>query len=130
MPKHEERRKHRRADSRFGLRLGAEGVPGRDTIAAEGLNISLGGIYCRVPHFVPVMTKLKGTLVLPVPPAEGGTPVEEILDTEMIVVWTDPESEIPGCASYQIGCSFLFLEESSKLLLQRYLGHAGQGARA
>ncbi|MFH1679832.1 MAG: PilZ domain-containing protein [Candidatus Eisenbacteria bacterium] len=130
MSKQQERRKHRRLDTRFGLKLGPEGDAGRETIATEGLNISMGGFYCRVPRFVPVMTKLKGTLVLPTPSPEGGEPSEGILDADMIVVWSDPESEIAGCDSYQIGCSFLFLDEKGKDLLQRHLDHVNKEAFA
>jgi hypothetical protein len=123
MSKKPERRKHARHDTRFEVRLGGHGVAAREAIATEGLNVSMGGIYCQVPHFIPVLTKLRGALVLPVPAADGGEPIEEILESDMIVVWTDPESEIPGCGSYQIGCSFLFLDERQKGTLHRYLDH-------
>ncbi len=126
MTKHDERRKHRRHAGRFEVKLGAEGAA-QGAIATQGLNISMGGIYCQVPRYIPILTKLRGTLLLSVPAADGGEPIQEILEVDMIVVWSDPASEIAGCGSYQIGCSFLFLDEASKRTLQGYLEQLSAG---
>lgn len=118
--KHDERRKDVRHEAAFSLKLGSDSIG--EAVATEGLNISMGGIYCRVPHYIPVMTKLQTTLLLPVPSTtkEGGRE-KQVLDAEMIVVWSDPESEIPGTESYHIGCSFLPMIEKDKNRLRDYL---------
>ena len=120
MTKNDERRKHIRHDAAFSLKLGSDGIG--PAVATEGLNISMGGIYCRVPHYIPLMTKLQTTLLLPVPSAtKEGKKEEHVLDTEMIVVWSDPESEIPGAESYHIGCAFLPMAEEQRNRLRDYL---------
>jgi len=119
MTKKDERRESHRHDTRFSLRLGPDVGDAAEALATDGLNISMGGIYCKVPHFIPMMTKLQATLLLPIP-GVGGVK-EEALSADMIVVWTDPEGEVPGIDSYQIGCSFLPLEEEKKNLLRLYL---------
>lgn len=127
MARDDDRRRHRRHETQFSLRFGAGEAP--EAFASEGMNISMGGIYCRVPKFIPMMTKLAATLILPLPAeGNGGEMAEEILDVEMIVVWTDPEAEIPNIESYQIGCSFLPLESGQKAILQRYLDFLAEKA--
>jgi len=126
MSPNNERRKDARHETRFSLKLGPESLPAGQAFSTNGLNISRGGIYCQAPRFIPVLTKLRATLLLPFPSGrEGGGPVERVLDTEMMVVWTDPEAEIPGCDSYRIGCSFLMLEEEKRDLLRSYLDSLG-----
>ncbi|MFH1278769.1 MAG: PilZ domain-containing protein [Candidatus Eisenbacteria bacterium] len=127
MASHDDRRRHHRHDTRFSLQLGPD--ERAEPFATEGLNISMGGIYCRVPRFIPMMTKLRATLILPLPAeGNGGEINEEILEVDMVVVWTDPEAEIPGIDGYQIGCSFLPLEDEEKNLLQRYLDFLAEKA--
>lgn len=116
MAENNDRRKHRRVDSRFEIKLGA-GVEPSDQVATSGLNISMGGVYCEVPYYVPVMTKLATTLVLPT----GSERREEVLETEMIVVWIEPEVEVPDCDAYQLGCAFLPMDEDQRALLGRYI---------
>jgi len=125
MTNHDDRREHARRTSRFSIRLG-EGAEAGEAFATEGLNISMGGVYCQVPHFIPVMTKLAANLLLPVS-EEGSGPSEEMLAAEMVVVWSEPEAEIPGCETYQIGCAFLPLEPSQKETLQRHLDYLALG---
>ncbi|MBN1827079.1 MAG: PilZ domain-containing protein [Candidatus Eisenbacteria bacterium] len=122
MSRPEDRRKHIRHDARFALKIGSEAVSHDQGIATEGLNISMGGIYCLVPRYIPLMTKLQATLVLPMPaPQKSGVREEKLFETEMIVVWSDPEAEIPGRESYRIGCAFLPLPPEKKGLLKEYL---------
>ena len=116
MAKGKERRKHKRIAGEFSIRLGPDEAPS-DEMATSGMNISMGGVYCEVPYYLPIMTKLAATLVLPM--RSSGR--EEVLETEMIVVWSEPEAEIPGCKSYQIGCAFLPMDEGRTDLLSRYI---------
>ncbi len=127
MTEKQNRREHARREARFAIKLGSEAAPSGEWIATEGLNISMGGIYCHVPHFIPTMTKLKATLLLP----GGGDPVgeeETPFEAEMVVVWSDPERETRGCDTYQIGCAFLPLEQAQKKLLQGYLDSLDRAA--
>jgi len=97
MTEKQNRREHARREARFAIKLGSEAAPSGEWIATEGLNISMGGIYCHVPHYIPLMTKMQATLILPMAPPEGGGDREEkVFETEMIVVWSDPEMEVPG----------------------------------
>jgi hypothetical protein len=129
MTEKQNRREHARREARFSIKLGSEAAPSGEWIATEGLNISMGGIYCHVPHFIPTMTKLKATLLLPGGESPAGEGWEEApFEAEMVVVWSDPERETRGCDTYQIGCAFLPLENEQKRILQGYLDSLDRSA--
>ncbi len=117
-----ERRAHARTDVRLtaGVRRQGEG----DALAVTTLNVSAGGVYVEVPRFIEPLTKLE--IALELPGAEGPTRLE----TEAIVVRTQPDRETPGVPGYQVACAFLGLSDEHRAALQRWVStHKGAAAR-
>jgi hypothetical protein len=84
-------------------------------LAVTTLNVGEGGVYVEVPRFIEPLTKLQITFDLPGP--AGPTRV----DTEAIVVRTQPEREQPGASRYQIACAFLALSDDHRAAIQRWV---------
>ena len=73
------------------------------------------GQYARVASYANTGQKLSVTLDLPGP--RGSSRVE----TEAIVVRTQPEREAPGTQRYQIACAFLALSDSHRSLIRQWV---------
>lgn len=117
-----ERRAHARTDVRLtaGVRRAGEGDP----LAVTTLNVGAGGVYVEVPRFIEPLTKLEIALELP------GTGGSTRLETEAIVVRTQPEQETAGVDSYQVACAFLGLTDEHRAALQQWVTtHKGAAAR-
>lgn len=113
-----ERRAHTRADVRLsaGVRRHGEG----DALAVTTLNLGAGGVYVEVPRFIEPLTKLEIALELP------GTDGSTRLETEAIVVRTQPDQETPGVTAYEVACAFLGLSEEHRAALHRWVAaHKG-----
>jgi hypothetical protein len=72
-------------------------------------------VYVEVGHFIEPLTKLSVTLDLPGP--RGATRIE----TEAIVVRTQPEREQPGTDRYQIACAFLSLSDPHRSTIRQWV---------
>jgi hypothetical protein len=122
MTKSKERRVHPRLDSEFAvqLSLGEVGQP-QGTLVSQSRNLSLGGIYCRLGRFIPVLTKVQLTLLLPFRGKKRGEVKTQMVRVDGVIVRTTPEKETAKVADYEIACAFLGLEEESKKLLTRYI---------
>lgn len=116
-----ERREHPRYESEFAVQLAvrdAEKAGG--ALVSQSRNLSLGGIYCRVNRYLPVLTKLQLTLLLPFRSKKGETKTQ-VLRTDGVVVRTVPEEEKEGLSDYEIACAFLGIDDDSKKTLARYI---------
>jgi c-di-GMP-binding flagellar brake protein YcgR len=114
-----ERRKHRRATLEVPLDVQDVAISGK-TFKATTVNLSAGGFYCKVPLYVPILTKLKISIAVPVRD-EGGREEEHIISCEGMVVRTVPEKPEKGRKSYEIGCFFTDMNEYDRLLIEEYL---------
>jgi hypothetical protein len=108
-----DRRKHPRAEAR--LSAGVTPAGAGELLAVTTLNVGEGGVYVEVGHFIEPLTKLSVTLDLPGP--RGATRIE----TEAIVVRTQPEQEQPGTDRYQIACAFLSLSDPDRSLIRQWV---------
>ncbi|MEE9217939.1 MAG: PilZ domain-containing protein [Acidobacteriota bacterium] len=100
------------------LRLEVSSEPqGRFEI--QTLNISLCGAHCRSRYFLPVMTRINVTLLLP----EEAAPRR--LDAEAVVVRVQPCSETAAEGSYDMALYFTRMKESDQIQLSRYLQSGG-----
>ncbi len=121
MTKSKERRVHPRLDSEFAVQLSlGEGAQPQGTLVSQSRNLSLGGIYCRLGRFIPVLTKLQLTLLLPFRGKKGEVKTQ-MLRIDGVVVRTMPEKETAKVTDYEIACAFLGLDEDSKKTLARYI---------
>jgi c-di-GMP-binding flagellar brake protein YcgR len=114
-----DRRKHKR--SSLELPLDVEGIAGEDkAIRATTVNLSAGGFYCKVPSYVPILTKLKISMAIPVM-GESGKEEDHVISCEGMVVRTVPEEPDPAAKSYEIGCFFSDIEDYDRLVIEQYL---------
>jgi hypothetical protein len=121
MTQEKDKRAHPRLDTEFAVQLAdRDGVLPQGTIVSQSRNISLGGIYCRVNHYVPVLTKLQLTLLLPFRGKKKEVKTQ-LVRTDAVVVRTIPPEEKAGVHDYEIGCAFLGIEEEAKKSIARYI---------
>ena len=122
MTKPKERRVHPRLDSEFAVQLSLRGVEEpKGTLVSQSRNLSLGGIHCRLGRFIPVLTKLQLTLLLPFRAKKKGEVRTQMLRVDGVVVRTTPEKESPKAEDYEIACAFLGIDDDTKKVLARYI---------
>jgi len=109
----------RRQDSRAPAQVpvGIKGA-GADALTVSSLNLSAGGVYVQVPHFIEPLTKV--ALVLDVPgPTAGDPPVR--VETDAIVVRTVPEAADAATDTWEVACAFLGLKDEYRDAIHRYI---------
>jgi hypothetical protein len=114
-----ERRKHKRASIEVPLDMKDPAAAG-ESVRASTVNLSAGGFYCRIPFFVPVLTKLKVTMAVPVTDA-AGKEEDHAITCEGMVVRTVPEKPDPDVDTYEIGCFFSDIDDYDRLVIEQYL---------
>jgi hypothetical protein len=114
-----ERRKHKRATLELPIDM-KEAADGGKTITARTVNLSAGGFYCKVPFFVPVLTKLKVSMAIPVTDDEGREE-DRVVTCEGMVVRTVPEEPTTNVDTYEIGCFFTEIDDLDRLTIEQYL---------
>jgi hypothetical protein len=114
-----ERRKHKRASLELPLDVSDPGTRDK-TIRAKTVNLSAGGFYCEVPFHVPVLTKLRVSMAVPVTDAEGREE-DHAITCEGTVVRTVPEKPSQDVTTYEIGCFFTDIDDYDRLVIEQYL---------
>jgi c-di-GMP-binding flagellar brake protein YcgR len=114
-----ERRKHKRASLELPLDVMDPAAKGQ-TIRAKTVNLSAGGFYCEVPFHVPVLTRLKVSMAIPVRNARGREE-DHAVTCEGTVVRTVPEKPGPDVKTYEIGCFFTDIDDYDRLVIEQYL---------
>lgn len=109
----EEKRRHPRIARRVSVRS-------EDQLAVdlETVDLSAGGLCCTASQFIPPMTKMALTLILP-SNSDGKKPVEELVSGEAIVVRTDRSPSDDG--GYRIALFFSRMGEKDRRTLHRFL---------
>jgi hypothetical protein len=121
MSSESDRREHPRFDAEFAVQVAdRDGVLPQGTIVSQSRNISLSGIYCRVNHFIPVLTKLQLTLLLPFRGKKRDVKTQ-VVKADAAVVRATPSKAQAGASDYEIACAFLGLEDDAKKSLARYI---------
>jgi len=82
-----ERRQHLRVDRHIPFKIARE----EGDIVAETVNISRSGAYCRVNTRIPLMTKLKIQLLLPL--RKGNKSATKTIHCQGVVVRIEPSTE-------------------------------------
>jgi hypothetical protein len=114
-----ERRKHKRASLELPLDMVDPDAKGK-TIRAKTVNLSAGGFYCQIPFYVPVLTRLKVSMTIPVTDTQGKEE-EHAVTCEGTVVRTVPEKPSPDVETYEIGCFFTDIDDYDRLVIEQYL---------
>ena len=119
-----ERRKHRRASLEIPLDMKDLGGKGK-TAKARTVNLSAGGFYCKLPFHVPVLTKLKVSMSVPILDADGRQE-DHAISCEGMVVRAIPEKPDPKVKSYEIGCFFTDIDSYDRLIIEQYLAEKAE----
>lgn len=103
-----ERRQMLRVDARLSMRVEGSHEGAQPQIVTESQNVSASGIYCISSHFLPPLSKVLLTIVLPRIPGTSRT--RELVKCQGIVVRCE---SIPGRRAeprYQLACMFAELD--------------------
>jgi hypothetical protein len=107
-----DQRADRRHTERLSLHVASE-PQGRFEI--ETLNVSLSGAYCCSRYFLPLMTRMKVTLILP----SGRT--SEKLDADAVVVRVNPSTEPALAGFYDLAFYFVRMGDAERERLRLFL---------
>ena len=107
-----EQRVFRRHAERLSLHVASE-PQGRFEI--ESLNVSLSGACCRSRYFLPLMSRMKVTLVLP----DGKS--SERLEVNAVVVRVNPSSDPALAGFYDLALYFTDMAAPDQERLGKYL---------
>jgi len=125
MSRSDEKRRHPRAAHRIRVRSSS-----REAVELETVDLSVGGFSCTAPAFLPLMTKLALSLVLPA--GNGGSDHKnghETVQGEAIVVRTDPPQPVDGHESYRVALFFSRMDDEDRKRLHDFLArHAASKA--
>src|SRR5438093_13712867 len=108
MSQSKDARRHPRVAQRIRVRSSS-----REAVELETIDLSAGGLSCTAPTFLPIMTKLALSLVLP-----GQRPTEadpenghDTVSGEAVVVRSEPSAPIDGVEPYRVALYFSRTDE-------------------
>ncbi|HTQ47682.1 MAG TPA: PilZ domain-containing protein [Polyangiaceae bacterium] len=114
-----ERRQQPRVDARLSMRVEGAHDGAQAQVVTESQNISASGVYCLSSHFLPPLSKVQLTIVLPKIP---GTPrAQELVKCDGIVVRCEPATGRRTEARYQLACMFASVDRSLRERLEEYV---------
>lgn len=109
--KQHERRQFPRFNINVPVTFSGFGNVQGNTIEATSINISLNGLYCKVNHYIPLLDRLRITLMLP----EVSEEAENMVITlEGVVVRIEPEYEEEGRTEYYVALFFQNITPSQR----------------
>ena len=112
-----DKRRHPRVAHRIRVRSSS-----REAVELETIDLSAGGLSCTAPAFLPLMTKLAVSLVLPGHKSSAsGSDDGQVVKGEAVVVRTDPSSPAPGNGSYRVALFFSRMEDADRARLLDFL---------
>jgi len=115
-----ERRRSTRVDARLSMRVeGAHDGGAPAQIVTESQNISASGIYCLSSHFLPPLSKVQLTVVLPKIPGRPGA--QELVKCEGIVVRCETASPRRPDLKYQLACMFADIDARRRVLIEEFV---------
>ncbi|HEU5179259.1 MAG TPA: PilZ domain-containing protein [Candidatus Polarisedimenticolia bacterium] len=117
-----EKRQHPRVKDRLTLRSSFAGSGSSEMATTD---LSLGGALVVAGRYIPLMTKVEVTLLLPPEPSESGPrPVH----TQAVVVRVRPPEEHAGLQHYELALFFSHMEQRDRSVLSRYLAAQTPGS--
>ncbi len=111
-----DKRRHPRVAHRLRVRS-----THREAVELETIDLSAGGLRCTAPVFLPPMTKLAVSLVLPPGPGNSGNG-EKVINGEAVVVRTEklPPGQAIGTAC-RVALFFSRMDEEDRRMLLAFL---------
>lgn len=115
-----EKRASTRVDARLSMRVETpreSGLPAQ--VVTESQNISSSGVYCMCTQYLPPLSKVLLTIVLPrIPGRSGG---QELIKCEGIVVRCEAAASRRGETSYQLACMFASLAQGHRERIEEFV---------
>lgn len=109
-----ERRKSKRVAARIAMRVRQAADAARKSLKAQSINLSSGGIYCRIPAFLPPLTRVTLSFELPGLPDGPG----KSISCSGVVVRCEKFTDDEG---YQAACCFTDLSEEDKEFIEDFV---------
>jgi len=100
-------------------------------VELETIDLSADGLSCTAPAFLPLMTKLAVSLVLPGqrPAAADPENGQGMVSGEAVVVRTEPPAPVDGKATYRVALFFSRMDDADRRRLLDFLArHTGKAA--
>lgn len=118
MSRSNEERRHPRVAQRVRVRSSS-----REAVELETVDLSAGGLSCTAPAFLPLMTKMAVSLVLPEARPSGSDEANghETVNGEAVVVRTEPPAPVDGQATYRVALFFSRMDEADRRRLHDFL---------
>jgi hypothetical protein len=110
----QEKRSHPRIKDRLTLRSASS-----DAGEMSTTDLSLGGAHVIATRFLPLMTRVEITLLLP--PEEGIDSGPRAVRAEAVVVRVHPPEAVATAAHYEMALFFSRMEQRDRSALARYL---------
>jgi hypothetical protein len=126
MSQSKDKRRHPRVAHRIKVRSSS-----REAVELETIDLSAGGLSCTAPAFLPPMTRLALSLVLPTerPSAADKKNGHETVNGEAVVVRTEPPAPVDGKMTYRVALFFSRMDDADRKrlldFLERHSGKAG-----
>ena len=124
MSQSKDKRRHPRVAHRVKVRSSS-----REAVELETIDLSAGGISCTAPAFLPLMTRLALSLVLPTDHSSAADKPNghETVTGEAVVVRTDPPAPVDGNETYRVALFFSKMDDADRKRLHEFLErHAGK----
>jgi hypothetical protein len=114
-----ERRKHVRSSLEIPLDMKGPGERQKG-FSAKTINLSAGGFYCKIPFHMPILTKLRISMMVPVRDSSGREH-DHAISCGGTVVRTVPAKPAPDVKRYEIACFFTDMDAQDRLVIEEYL---------
>jgi len=115
MTKPEDKRRHPRVAQRLRVRSDIR----EPRLELETIDLSVGGLRCTAPVFLPPMTRMALSLVLPHTP--GAPEEEQVVSGEAVVVRSEPAESGGSDELYNVALFFSRMEDADRQRLQSFL---------
>lgn len=111
-----ERRKHPRVrDKNISIKISGDGF----NAITQSLDVSASGIYCKVDHHIPVMTRLQIILSIPI---QKGSASSTAMNLDGVVVREHAVKEDGRIKHYDVAIFFNTLLPKERRKLVQYIG--------
>lgn len=109
----------KRRHPRVNHRLRVSSLDRELALELETIDLSAGGLRCKAPAYVPPMTKMALSMVLP---AAGTGSAEQVIRGEAVVVRTEPLTTAPANGgTYRVALFFSKMDEADREKLNAFL---------
>lgn len=106
-------------DSRVSLKLQSDQF---DSTISQSLDISASGVYCKIDKEVPLMSRVKIILMMPLDPNKRDSKTQKI-ETEGVVVREHPVIENGKIVHYDVAIFFDSLAAKDRETIKEYVGN-------